>query len=89
MPRKLLARANVITILKQMRRERMAGAQGFTEAIQEFRFGMAPGARSGHRPIGSEAAGMESTSSMGIPPLLATNANYHLFLKDVKFFENL
>jgi hypothetical protein len=31
---------------------------------------------------------MELAFDMGFPPLLATGSNYHLFFKDVKFFEH-
>jgi hypothetical protein len=31
---------------------------------------------------------MELASGMGFPPLLSTKANYHLFFKDVNFFED-
>jgi hypothetical protein len=31
---------------------------------------------------------MELASGMGFSPLLGTNSNYHLFFKDVKFFED-
>jgi hypothetical protein len=48
---------------------------------------VAPGARSGYRPTGLEAADTELASGMGFPPLLATKSNYRLFFKDVKFFE--
>ena len=40
-----------------------------------------------YRPTGLEAAGTELATNMGFPPLLATNSNYPLFFKDVKFFE--
>jgi hypothetical protein len=50
---------------------------------------MAPGAQSGYFPTGLEAAGMELASGMGFPPLSAKKSNYHLFLKDVMFVENL
>jgi hypothetical protein len=36
--KQLLDGPDVITVLKQMRIEGMAGAQGFTEAVQKFRF---------------------------------------------------
>jgi hypothetical protein len=49
---------------------------------------VAPDARSGYRPTGLEAAGMELASDMGFPPLLETKPNYHPFFKDVKFFEH-
>jgi len=71
-------------VAKLCRNVQIAGAS--RRRSRSFGFGVAPGARSGDRPTGLEAAGMELASGMGFPPLLATKSNYHLFFKDVNLF---